>query len=101
MERKRKPKRADSDDYLKHWKPNPSAKTDPDDLEGRQRRNENYDRLADEYIIPSFSTILLILTIAKLLRQLHRLLPRRMGPVFPLLPISARSRADAPSDGSP
>ena len=45
--RNRKPKRADSTDYLKHWKTE-SKDHDDDDAASRKVRQEHYNELANE-----------------------------------------------------
>ncbi|KAF2680437.1 S-adenosyl-L-methionine-dependent methyltransferase [Lentithecium fluviatile CBS 122367] len=42
-------KRATLTDYLRHWQSIAKPSDDPDDVEGRERRRENYEKLANEY----------------------------------------------------
>ena len=44
-------KRADALDYLKHYTKDLKPENDPHDAEGRERRKENYDNLANEYVL--------------------------------------------------
>ncbi|KAF2649369.1 sterol 24-C-methyltransferase [Lophiostoma macrostomum CBS 122681] len=44
--RNRQQSRATSTDYLKHWK---AVKVNEDDTESRERRTENYDKLANDF----------------------------------------------------
>jgi sterol 24-C-methyltransferase len=45
-----KDKRADSSDYLKHWQTRPGVNDAINDLDSRERRRENYDKLANECV---------------------------------------------------